>query len=421
MSPRKRNNKPYGGQITTPATPWLEESTAPDSPTQSTELQIKLESIHLPKEQPRKYFDPQAQQKLTTSVQQNGILQPLLVRPLPIGGYELVAGERRYRAAQKVGLTEVPVVVRDLSDEQAYQLALIENLQREDLNPIEETEGILHLLAIRLGQDIESIPALLRQLFYAVSRADSEIHNNVIMTKDSSNSEADNNVIIKNSSKSQPSTKSAQKATTEAHNNDIMKGNSVQSQAHNNVIIKGTSESPPSEDPVTESQTQAHNNVITKDNSAPSQAHNNVITTTDIPAKVKQIEEVFQELGRMSWQSFVTNRLPLLNLPTEIMTALRQGQIAYTKAKVLGKVQDEDLRKELLLNAISSNWSLSQIKEQIKAHSEPTSTQSQTEQLSERLKNVYQKVKKSQIAENPKKQKKLEDLLNKLETLLGDT
>lgn len=102
------------------------------------------------KEQPRKTFDQKALQELADSISKNGVLQPLLVRPLSDGTYQLVAGERRWRASKMAGLTEVPVVIKDLSDEQAMEIALIENLQREDLNPIEEAEG-LQLLIDRYG------------------------------------------------------------------------------------------------------------------------------------------------------------------------------------------------------------------------------------------------------------------------------
>lgn len=103
---------------------------------------VSLDKLTLPATQPRRYFDPQALASLVESVKTNGILQPLLVRPSG-ERYEVVAGERRYRASLTAELTEVPVIVREMTDEQAVQYALVENLQREDLNPIEETEGIL--------------------------------------------------------------------------------------------------------------------------------------------------------------------------------------------------------------------------------------------------------------------------------------
>ena len=94
-------------------------------------------------------------QALVQSVKTDGILQPLLVRPLGEEKYELVAGERRYRAAKEVGLTEVPVIIGDLTQQQALRVALVENLQREDLNPVEETEGILQLLSHHLEYDLK--------------------------------------------------------------------------------------------------------------------------------------------------------------------------------------------------------------------------------------------------------------------------
>ena len=91
--------------------------------------------------QPRKEFDEKALSELAESISEHGLLQPLLVRPLPLGGYEIVAGERRYRACRMAGLTEVPVIIRELDEAQTMELALIENLQREDLTPLEEAEG----------------------------------------------------------------------------------------------------------------------------------------------------------------------------------------------------------------------------------------------------------------------------------------
>ena len=107
---------------------------------------LPLDDILPNKEQPRKQFDEEALADLAASIAQHGVLQPLLVRPMPDGTYQLVAGERRWRASRMAGLTEVPVVVRDMDEQQAAELALIENLQREDLNPMEEALGYRTLM-----------------------------------------------------------------------------------------------------------------------------------------------------------------------------------------------------------------------------------------------------------------------------------
>lgn len=107
---------------------------------------LRLSEIEPNREQPRKDFDENALAELADSIRQHGVIQPLMVRPMPDGTYQLVAGERRWRASRMAGLTEVPVVIRELSDEQTMELALIENLQREDLNPIEEALGYRALM-----------------------------------------------------------------------------------------------------------------------------------------------------------------------------------------------------------------------------------------------------------------------------------
>ena len=107
---------------------------------------LRLNEIEPNKKQPRKTFDEKSLQELANSIERNGVLQPLLVRPMADGSYQLVAGERRWRAARIAGLSEVPVVVKEMSDEQAMEISLIENLQREDLNPIEEAEGLQLLI-----------------------------------------------------------------------------------------------------------------------------------------------------------------------------------------------------------------------------------------------------------------------------------
>ena len=116
----------------------------------SSDVQVKktlrLSEIEPNRGQPRKKFDEAAISALADSIREHGVLQPLLVRPMPMGGYQIVAGERRWRAARMLGLDEVPVVIRDMSDVEAAQIALIENLQRENLNPIEEALGYRKLI-----------------------------------------------------------------------------------------------------------------------------------------------------------------------------------------------------------------------------------------------------------------------------------
>ncbi len=112
----------------------------------SGNMMLRISSIEPNREQPRKQFDEDALMELADSIRQHGVIQPLLVRPLDNGMYQLVAGERRWRASRMAGLIEVPVVIRDLSDHEAMEIALIENLQRKDLNVIEEALGYQQLM-----------------------------------------------------------------------------------------------------------------------------------------------------------------------------------------------------------------------------------------------------------------------------------
>lgn len=107
---------------------------------------LRISEIEPNKAQPRQDFDDEAIVALCSSIQQHGVLQPLMVRPLPNGQYQIVAGERRWRAARMAGLSEVPVVIKELSDKETMQIALIENLQRENLNPVEEALGYRDLM-----------------------------------------------------------------------------------------------------------------------------------------------------------------------------------------------------------------------------------------------------------------------------------
>ena len=237
---RPKTTRPLKSKIDVP---W--DTTGGASAPQS----MPLDQIVLPATQPRRYFDPEALKQLTESIKQHGILQPLLVRPVDGGKHEVVAGERRYRAATEIALKEVPVVIKELDDNAAFQLALIEKLLREDLNPVEETEGILQLLAHKLGRSVEDVPPLLRRLQHE--------------RKEAANSS--NNVIGK------AETSEQQELTLE--NSDL-----------------------------------------------------------------KIVESVFESLGLMTWESFANNRLPLLNLPVDILDALRDGSIEYTKAKAIAQI-----------------------------------------------------------------------------------
>lgn len=107
---------------------------------------LPLREIEPDKEQPRKVFEEQALAELAKSIQEHGVLQPIVVRPNPAGGYKIVAGERRWRASRQAGLTEIPVIIREMTDAEAIEIALIENLQREDLDPVEEAMGYRQLM-----------------------------------------------------------------------------------------------------------------------------------------------------------------------------------------------------------------------------------------------------------------------------------
>jgi len=195
---------------------------------------------------------------------------------------------------------------------------LVENLLREDLNPIEETEGLLQLLAIRLDVPTEEIPALLYRMQH---EAKGQVAQNVL--------------------------------------------GSEQGQA---------------------------------------------------------IQTVFEQLGKLKWESFVASRLPLLSLPPELLEALRSGQIAYTKAQAIARVKETSKRQALLSEAITENLSLSQIRERIQALP-PKSEQdspSASVQAKASIQAVTRRLTQSKVWEDQKKWKQVQTLLQKLETLIDD-
>jgi ParB family chromosome partitioning protein len=134
----------------------------------------RIEQVHPNRGQPRRRFDEASLEELASSIREHGILEPILVRRRGEDGYEIIAGERRWRAAQKAGLHEIPIFVRELGDTAAFEAALVENLQREDLNPIETARAFQRLIddhgltqdvvAERVGKDRSTVSNALRLL-----------------------------------------------------------------------------------------------------------------------------------------------------------------------------------------------------------------------------------------------------------------
>jgi ParB family chromosome partitioning protein len=286
----------------------------PATPSNKSTNTIPIQEIKLPPTQPRRYFDPKKLEELSLSIKELGILEPLIVRPRPDGSYELIAGERRFKAAIMAGLEFVPVVIKEMDDDTVKQVQLIENLQREDLNAYEETIGILELLALRLNSTQDEVISLLNRM----SKANRKQADNVIRHEE-------------------------------------------------NVVVEG----------------------------------------------------IFASLGRLSAESFRTNRLPLLNLPEDIKEALQKGSIEYTKARAIAKVKEDVKRTPLLQAAIKENLSLTEIQllirdifAQEKADTTP-SLKTQYKELSKQLGS-------SKVWDNPKKKKALEKLLNQIKVLLDE-
>ena len=136
---------------------------------------LPVSALRSGSQQPRRDFDEEGLQSLAQSIRERGILQPLLVRPLAESGHEIVAGERRWRAAQLAGLTEVPVIIRAIDDQEAAVVAMIENLQRENLNVIDEIDGKILLISRALELPVEQVPARLTQLRHKPSPAEVEL------------------------------------------------------------------------------------------------------------------------------------------------------------------------------------------------------------------------------------------------------
>lgn len=279
---------------------------------------VSLTAIKLPlRRQPRRYFDPERMAQLIASVREHGILEPILVRPLQGGNYELIAGERRLRAAHEAELTQIPIVSREFSDEEALQVALMENLQRDDLNPVEETEAVLELLAIALGIGVEEVKSVIYQAANAKNRGQE------------------------------------------------LKGN--------------------------------------------------------VSLQLEKIESCLTQLGRFNLESLRSSRLPLLNLPSNILDALREGKLEYTKARIIARVKDEQQRNALLRQAITQNLSLSEIKARIKELRADSDLETAPEKvLITRMSEIAKRFKKNKIWSERKKRDRITKLLDELEQLTGE-
>jgi ParB family transcriptional regulator, chromosome partitioning protein len=286
----------------------------------SKQKAVAIEFIKVNDKQPRRWFDPDKMAQLIESVREFGILEPLLVRPLSDGGYELIAGERRLRAARELGLTEVPIVVKEFSDKQALSVSILENLQREDLNPVEEVEAILQLLAINLDVEPENIKTILN--------------------------------LVANSKK-----------------RDIPLSDKVLTQ-------------------------------------------------------LEQIESTLTLVGRFNASSFRTTRIPLLNLPQDVLTALRTGKIEYTKARLIAQVKNLEERVSILEKTISQDLSLTQIKELIESltkevdNTKPVKELAPEKAVIQMYTDIGKELKQAQVLSDAKKRKKIEKLLSDLRKLI---
>ena len=145
-----------------------------NSTDRNTLIEVSLIDIEPNREQPRKTFDEKALAELADSIKEHGLLQPIIVKPLAGGTYRIIAGERRWRASRMAGLSQVPVIIKDFDDREVMEVALIENLQREDLNPVEEAMGYRTLMesfgltqeqvAVRVGKSRSAVANALRLL-----------------------------------------------------------------------------------------------------------------------------------------------------------------------------------------------------------------------------------------------------------------
>lgn len=273
---------------------------------------LPMDRVSPREKQPRRYFDEEEIAQLARSIRNRGLLQPIIVRPAGEDRYQIVAGERRYRAFQRLREPTIPAIVVELSDEEAQAAAILENLQREDLNPLEETEAILGLLAMRLGKDPDEVVRLMHRLSMRRRKAS----DNIIRSEE-----------------------------------------------------------------------------------------------------WRVIEKTFRELGGMTPESFRLNRLPLLNLPSDVLEELRRGRINYTKARAIARIKDDGVRKKLLLKVIQENWSLPLVRAEVRDLLQVREVKARP--LARKAKALLKKLRWGELP--PDREKRAIELLEELEQLIEST
>lgn len=280
----------------------------------ATVVELPLSSLKVNPHQPRKHFSEEELAQLASSVAAHGVLQPIVVRELGMGRFEIVVGERRFRAAGLAGLEAVPAIVRELDEQATQVLALVENLQRSDLNPLEETDAFLNLLATVLGKPVQDVIAVLGAMY------------------------------------------------------DEDRGRSRRS-------------------------------AVAED-------------------ERERVERLFDELGRFTLNSFVTHRLPLLNLPEDVLTHVRQGNLDYTKALAVARLKREDERAELLEKIASENLPLRAVQQAVTNKLAASRGSTPERELAQQFSKIGKRLNKSAALSDKKKRERVQKLLAQLEQLL---
>ncbi len=221
---------------------------------------VALAELSFNEHQPRKHFSADGLAGLAASIRDQGVLEPIIVRRVG-SGYQVVAGERRTRAAKIAGLSEIPAVVVDIDDREALEIAITENLQREDLNAVEETEAVMGLLEITLERSRSEVVEVLQALY---NEERGRLGSRELSVEDRGDTQT-----------------------------------------------------------------------------------------------------VFRRLGRFTVSSFVSNRLPILEFPPEVLEAVRSGELAFTKAQAIVRVVDGRARNRLLKDAVAEGLTVSQLRRRI--------------------------------------------------------